>query len=460
MTPSIMSDIVIVGGGISGLSALHRLAGSGSDVTLLESRKQTGGVIRSGRDEMGALLELGPNSFQLKEPALVAMIEELGLGRELVEANASAKRRYIVRNGVPVAVPTSVREILGARLFSRAALLRLLREPFVSRPEGDPAEESVASFVERRLGREMLDYAVNPFVSGIYAGRPERLSIRHAFPRLAAFEREHGSLLKGGIRAGRKTAAERKARGEKKRSRAPLVSFEDGMQTLPRAIELRWSKHIRMGTAVERIERNGDRWILIAKGVRFEARRVILAVEAYTAARLLADIDPRLSDALASIEYPPLATAVSIHDRAFIAHPLDGFGMLVPEVERRNILGVIFSSTLFPNRAPDGMVALTTFLGGDRQPELARADDATIERIVQIEHEQLLGISAPPVRIAIHRWEQAIPQYTLGYGKIIDEIDRAERDNAGLTLIGNYRGGVAIGDRVRAGSTLASHPAI
>jgi oxygen-dependent protoporphyrinogen oxidase len=445
------SDVVIVGGGISGLSALHWLARSGVDAMLLEARSESGGVIRSVRDEVGALSELGPNSFQMKEPALEELIDDLGLGDELVEANAAARRRYIVRNGLPVAVPMSLGQALGGRLFSRTALLRLLREPFIKSRSDVGGEESIASFVERRLGREILDYGVNPFVSGVYAGRPERLSIRHTFPRLEALEREHGSLVRGSIKAGRKRAAERKSRGETKRPRAPLVSFHDGLQTLPRAIEKRWARHIRTGITAERIERSGGKWIVHTSGGSFEAPKLILAVEAYTAAELLKDIDPALSQALASVEYPPVTTVVSIYDRTFVAHPLDGFGMLVPEVEKRNILGVIFSSTLFPNRAPDGMVALTTFIGGDRQPAIARSTDDEIARIVQIEHEQLLGVSAPPASIGIHRWERAIPQYTLGYGKIVAEIERGERENAGLVLLANYRGGVSMGDRVREG---------
>lgn len=438
-------DVIIVGGGISGAAILHRLASRGIDVVLIEGRDNLGGVIRSHRNRDGLLVETGANSTSITLE-LQTLIQELGLSDDLLTPPPSAGNRYIVRDDRLVAAPTSPRSFLRTHLFSRRAKLRILRERLVA-PVSADIEESVAGFVERRLGREFLDYAIDPFVGGIFAGRPDRLSLRHAFPAMYRLEQDHRSLIRGAIRKGRET---RKAR---RRGVPPppkgLISFTDGMGMLPGRIAERWWERIVAGRPVERIEKVGEGWGVDVGGRRYHSTTLVLATDALAAAMLLDAIDPGAAIALRSIEYPPVAIAVSQYERRSVEHPLDGFGMLIPTVEGRNILGSLFSSSLFPHRAPDGTVLLTTFIGGARNPEQAGRPDNELEHLVHRDLQRLLGISARPIAFDLHRWERAIPQYALGYGRILDTITAAETAHRGLHLIGNYRGGISVGDCVR-----------
>lgn len=445
---------VIIGGGISGASALHWLASGGDDVILLEAADHLGGVIGSHRDRLGGLVETGPNSTQMSSPTLRRLIDELGLADDMMLADSRAKNRFVLRGGRLVPTPSGPVDFLRTPLFSLAAKLRLLREPFIAASPAE-ADESIGEFVERRLGREFLDYAINPFVSGVYAGRPERLSVRAAFPKLHALEQTYGSLIRGAIARLRQTKKARKdAVGAPKVS--SLISFGEGMSMLPLAIEDRWRDRVHTGVAVSSIERSTSAWHVIAGGELYEADRIIIATPADVTARLVDPFDGLLSSALKRIEYSPVATMLSLYRRDAVRHPLDGFGCLIPEVEHRRVLGVIFASTLFPNRAPDGMVAIATFIGGSRQPEIAMLPDDELAAVVCSEHESLLGVLAPPESFEINRWHRAIPQYNVGYGAIIDALNAAEARTPGLHLLGNYRGGVSVGDCVKSASDLAA----
>ncbi len=456
-------DVVIIGGGISGAAALHWLASAGLDVLLLERTLSLGGVMGSRRNEHGALVETGPNSIQAKGGALLDLIEDLGLAGAILLPGEAAANRYIMRNGEIHAAPTGPKALFRSSLFSGSAKFRLLREPFVA-PVSPDAEESVAQFVERRLGREVLDYAVNPFVSGVYAGRPESLSVRYAFPLLHELERTSGSLVKGGIRRA-KAGKKGKGKGKGKKEgmddsndglpRKGIFSFAGGMGTLPRAIEERWRDCIRFGAAAERIERDGSRWIVTASGETYAADHLIVATEAQAASGLIAHLDHVAASALRGIEHPPVAVASVLYDRQAVAHPLDGFGLLIPEVEKRNILGVIFSSTLFPDRAPEGTVLLTAFIGGARSPELALRSREEMLYDVHGELRRTFGISARPRSFDLQVWPRAIPQYNIGYGTILAQLSAAEDRLEGLHLLGSYRGGVAVGDCIASARALA-----
>jgi oxygen-dependent protoporphyrinogen oxidase len=445
-------DAVIVGGGISGASLLHWMSRDGADVLLLERGSRLGGVIGSSRNGHGALVETGPNGTQLTNPQISELIDDLGISDQVLRASDAASNRYVMRDGKLHSLPTDPRSFLRTKLFSASARLRLVREPFI-RPSPADAEESIAQFVERRLGREFLDYAINPFVAGIYAGRPERLSVRHAFPKLHALEQEYKSLIRGAI--GKRKERKKGKESSPAKDRAAMISFVDGMQTLPLAIQQRWGERVRTGTAVQTIERSGDGWRVVAGGDAFETPTLIVATDAFTAADLLAGTDPELAIALRRIEYPPVATAVSMYRRDAVAHPLDGFGLLIPQLERRSILGIIFSSTIYPNRTPEGFVLLTTFIGGARQPELALRSREEIEYDVHRELQRTLGISARPHAFSLNVWPHAIPQYNIGYGEILGAIEQAEGRHRGLHLLGNYRGGVSVADCVRSASLLA-----
>ncbi|HYW50787.1 MAG TPA: protoporphyrinogen oxidase, partial [Gemmatimonadaceae bacterium] len=409
--------VIVCGAGLTGLTTAWHLQRGGVNVTVLDAADVVGGVIATTRRD-GYLVEHGPNSCMLTSD-LAALVDALDLTPSLRPAAPEAQRRFIVRDGAPLEVPSSPGALLKSRLFSTGAKLRLFAEPFVSR-RTDPSDESVADFIRRRLGREPLAWAVDPFVSGVYAGDPEQLSVSHAFPRLAALEREHGSLLRGGIAAGRKARVARAQLGSAA-SRATMVSFTDGMVTLPYAIaDAIGRENIRCRTRVVAMDAHdgGSRVTVLRDGVREElhADLVIstLPLHAFEQVAMPTSVHAAVSQ-LVSLPYPAVTSLALGFRRSDVAHALDGFGMLVPSGERRTTMGVLFSSTLFDGRAPEGYVLLTCFVGGVRRPELGDASTATLLELVEPELSQLLGVRGVPKFVHRTTWPRAIPQYNLGH---------------------------------------------
>jgi oxygen-dependent protoporphyrinogen oxidase len=452
VTRGIDADVIVVGGGISGLASAWGLEQRGARVILLESAARTGGCIGTAR-EHGCLLESGPNSALETTPLIGSLLDGLGIAGARIPVDPHARNRYILREGKLVALPLSPFAFLTTPLFSTRAKLRLVRELFVGAGKAN-VEESVADFVRRRLGGEFLDYAINPFVGGVYAGDPEILSLSAAFPRLHELERRHGSLIRGQLLGARARARD----PEMSKQSATMFAFQDGMQTLTDAIARRLAR-VELGAEVSGVTLGGNGCVVTALSAgasrEFHARAVLLAVPAYAASKLVAPWAPQAAAALAAVPYPPVAVVHSAYRRNAIAHSLDGFGMLVPQCEHRQILGTIFSSTLFANRAPDGQALLTTFVGGTRQPELALLDEREISRRVQAEHAALLGVSGNPELVRVTRWLRAIPQYEIGHAKRVACVEEAERDFRGLYFCANYRGGIAIGDCIKSADRTA-----
>ena len=440
-------SVAVVGGGVAGLAAAYRLSMQAHAVTLYEATARVGGVVRSERRD-GYLAEAGPNSLSEPDPSVRGLLDELGLTSRQLEAPRAASNRYIVRDGRLIALPRSPSGLLTTRAFSGWGKLRVLREPFVA--PGDPArDESIADFVSRRFGRELLDYAAGPFVGGIHAGDPETLSMRHAMPRLFALEREHGSILRG-VLARRRAA--RTGGGVAPEAPGPSVSFPEGMGEIPNALARCLGDRVRTAAPVEAIIPDKAGWTVRTGGVDTRYDAVVCATPAHVfgGLRLGGDAGGRLAE-LATIAYAPVAVVVLGFRRDEVAHPLDGFGALVPAVERRRLLGVLFSSTLFPGRAPDGFVTLTAFVGGARQPGLAALDADALVSLVRRELEDLLGARGEPTFRQVVAWPQAIPQYVLGYERWLALIDEVETANPGLALAGSYRGGIGLGDALRSG---------
>ncbi|MDP1535723.1 MAG: protoporphyrinogen oxidase [Burkholderiales bacterium] len=453
MSSGFHADVIVVGAGISGLASAWGMQQQGARVLVLEAGAQAGGCIATAR-EQGCLLESGPNSALATTPLIATLLDALGISGERMLANPLSRNRYIVRRGRLQALPLSLLAFLATPLFSVSAKLRLLREPFLPRGRED-AEESVAGFVRRRLGDEFLDYAINPFVGGVYAGDPQALSVGAAFPRLHELEQVHGGLIRGQLLG----AIARWRNPEKSKPSAPMFSFREGMQTLTDALvrHLEWVECAREVTC---ITKEDNHYVLeaVSAGVRsvYRARAVVLAVPAWAAAALMAPLAADAAAALAAIPYPPVAVVHSAYRHGAIAHPLDGFGMLVPQVENRQILGTIFSSSLFAGRAPQGWHLLTTFIGGARQPGLAQLDEADIAGIAQAEHMALLGAASCPEFARVRRWERAIPQYNIGHAARIGALEQAERAFPGIFFCANYRGGVAIGDCIKSADRCAA----
>lgn len=498
-------EIVIVGAGISGLACAQFLRQRGADPLVLEAGSRAGGKLWSEESE-GFLLEHGPASLRGSSDALRELVDALGLRDRLVEPSPEASRRFILRGGVPQPVPSGIGDFWKTELISGKAKLRVLAEPFVRRRRGpaaaavaessgspaaatpgrrpvgtgksgsppqaaaqeraaghsawaaadgapspgagDRAEESVTEFVTRRLGREINDYAVEPFVAGIFAGDPDRLSVQSAFPMLYGLERRHGSLLRGALRM-RKAREHRPAGGSERRPSSGQLTFRGGVAELTDTIADRLAERLLLEACVTRIaQADGGYELQLQYGKRerrLRARRVVLAVPAPAAAEVIRDLAPGASEALSAIPYPPVLTVNAGYPNSALTEPLSGFGMLVPRVERRRILGVIYASSVLPHRGPPDHALFTIFVGGSRDAELLRSEPE--ERLIRrtlAETQALLGIRGDPTLLRHTLWERAIPQYTLGHQRRISAVAEAEAQHPGLNFIGNYRGGVAI----------------
>ncbi len=444
-------SVIVIGGGISGLATAWWLHKTGHNVIVLERDISVGGTMKTVPDN-GWLIETGPNSALETTPLFKTLYADLHLESELIYANEKSDNRYILKNGSLLPLPMAPGKFLKSKLWSVNGKLRLLKEPFVGRAG---KEETIAEFVTRRLGKEFLDYAINPFVAGVYAGNPEQLSVRAAFPKLYALEEKYGGLIKGQIKGVR----ERKRRAEKAKDRSRLFSFVNGIQTLPDALSKALGAKIRTGVTVETISmkpidnHNGSFLYELSgkeKGnaVTFSAPVVVMAIPAYHAAELLRPITPTITESLSKIFYPPVAEVFLGFEENRIGIPLDGFGFLVPAKEQRKILGTIWSSAIFPNRAPKGFAALTTFVGGSRQPEVLNADDKELTSIAVGELHSIMKITGEPSYVRVTRWRRAIPQYHLGHLAIVEQIERFEAEHPGFFISGNFRGGIAVGDCV------------
>lgn len=388
----------------------------------------------------GFLMEYGANSIVTPAPAAEALVTQLGLDPEMVTRSAAARRRYLVRRGRMRSLPLQPYRFLLSDFFSLSGRVRMLMEPFVPVRHDD---ETVADFVRRRFGGELLAYVVDPLVGGLFAGNPAQLSVCAAFPQLKRLERCAGSVIGGVIKSRLQHAV--KPAGDP--GRRVLKSFRGGLGTLPHSIAQHLAGRVFLGHRVEAVQH----W---AGGYRVKVRRgngalwttaesVIVALPAYAAAAILCELDQRIAAALAEIHHPPLAVVFLGYRAQSIAHPLDGVGVLTPAIEQRSVLGMLFSSTLFAGRAPPDHVALTAFIGGARQPQLALLRPRELEALAHSEVRQLLGGRAVPVMARTRCWSQGLPQPGLDHAHRIREIAAGAAEHAGLFLTGNYLSGVS-----------------
>jgi oxygen-dependent protoporphyrinogen oxidase len=432
------ASTIVVGAGMSGLVRARALAQRGEDVLLLETSARPGGAVRTERRD-GFLLELGPNTVR-PTPELWSLVGALGLAGEALLADPRLPR-YVDWGGKLHALPMSPGALASTPLLSARGKLRLLAEPFASR--GGDSEESVHAFFARRLGPEVADRFIEPFVGGIFAGSSRALSIAAAFPSLARWDRDHGGLLRGAL-------AERKKSPRDRSVPRGLLSFRGGLEKLPRALAASLGSRLATETRVETVEPlGGGRWKLATSRGEREADRVVLASPAWEAARLVRSFAPEAADALAGVPHPFLAV---VHLRVSIAslpRPFHGFGHLVVPQEGRRILGAVWSSSLFSGRAPDGQALVTVFLGGARDPEAAGLSDGELTAVAARDTASALGAREEPRPVSITRYARSIPQYTAGHLARIEELSRAEARWPGLVFLGNYRGGVSVGDVVK-----------
>ena len=456
MTKPSSTTVAVIGAGITGLTAAYRLQERGFAVKVLERAPQTGGAIKTIR-ENGYIIEGGPNSLQLGALEVRQLIKDVGLEPDLQVANPAAKKRFIVRGGKFLPVPASPGSFFGTSLFSFRSKCAIFAE-LLTRSRVRTTDLSLAELVRSHFTQELVDYALNPLIAGIYAGDPEKLSVRHAFPALWEAERSHGSLLRGMMAASKA----KKARGEP--GMAPIVSFKGGLQTLPETLAACLpAGSVQLDTAVETIIPGRPHrliWKQAGQTCTGEFDLVVLAVPATALAQLsFGTLAERPLAILDGIPQPPVSSLFVGYRREQVAHPLDGFGGLVPAVEHRAVLGILFSSTLFPDRAPAGQVGLTIFAGGLRQPDAARlTTEALLARIAPDLHD-LVGVSTPPVFSKHTFWPRAIPQYILGYERYLDAINQLELSTTGLFIGGNVRDGISLQDCIKSGERLARRTA-
>ena len=453
--------IVIIGGGISGLSIAWFLQSKGIPVRVLESREQPGGTIQTSFQQ-NYCVEHGPNSTLQKpghpDDALGRLIHDLGLESRLQVANDLAARRYVLRDGTLKPLPASPPAFFLSSFFSWQAKRQLLLEPF--RPRST-TEESIATFVRRRLGPEFLNYVVEPFVSGVYAGDPEQLSVQAAVARIYALERDHGSLLRGAWHQGRLLKGAGLPKGR-------MISFDQGMGVLPTTI----AQKLAPGTVRTRFKvmsltpapqghwqiygvQTMQEGRVAGKTEKIVAKAVILAVPAPAAAQLLAPFAAAAAHTLQAIPYAPLASVALGYQRSRVGHPLDGFGFLVPRLEKVALLGALFSSTLFPNRAAADQVLLTAFIGGATQPTILERTDKALIQQVESDLARCVQSARPADFVYLTRYTAAIPQYTMGHLDRVQRIDAEVARFPGLYLRANWRDGVSVADCVRTGERLA-----
>lgn len=447
--------VAILGAGITGLTAAFYLKRAGIPVVVYECSNRAGGAIQSTRED-GYLAESGPNTILETSPRIAQLIRDAGLESRRMGASSAPETRYLVRYGRAIALPESPLGFLRTDLFSWKAKLALLREPFLPKRR-DGVEESVADFVTRRLGREYLDQAIDAMVGGVYAGDPSRLSVAQAFPKLAELEQKYGSLIKGSILG----AHERNKWGEISKDRAPKFSFDEGLQVLPDALAAFLGESIQLNTLVTEIlqESRGWKLSLQSKGEESlsEHSAVIYAGTAYRLSEMKVELESTSLDLtpFSEIRYPPVASVVLGFKQDEVVHPCQGFGVLIPKIEGFKILGTIFSSSLFPNRSPAGHITLTSYIGGERYPELALLPPEKIYALVEDDLQRLFGVKGEPTFRHCAIYPKAIPQYNLGYGRYQELMDQIEERVPQFYFAGNYRHGISLSDSILSGCKIA-----
>jgi oxygen-dependent protoporphyrinogen oxidase len=433
--------IVVAGGGITGLAVAFTLRqeavrrGVAIDLTVLEAEAEPGGHARTIAED-GFLVERGPNGFLDRGEETMALVDELQLGSRLVEANPAARRRFILRGGTLRQVPESPPALIASDAIGWRGKLRLLREPWAAPPPD--RDETVFEFAERRLGREAAETFVDTAVAGISAGDSRLLSVKSQFPVLKEWEAAHGSLLKAML-ARRKNGA----------GRPRLLSFDRGLGTLTSALAARVNGLLRLKFPIARMEQDDREWrVYGVDGSIMRADRVVLALPAHRGAHVVAACNPQLSSAMAAVPYASLSVVALAYRAAAVARPLNGYGYLVTRSEDLSTLGVLWESSIFPGRAPKGMVLLRVMLGGARRPEVEAFEDDEVTAMATAEASRVLGLLGPPLRRWVFRWPSAIAQYTVGHDARMSVVRGLVARHRGLHLCGTGYDGVSFNDAI------------
>lgn len=443
--------INIVGGGISGLSLAYALLerDPNIDVTVYESASRPGGKIWTEKTQ-GYVCEAGVNGFLDNKPATIDLCSRIKLTP--IKSNDNARKRYIYTDGRLKLIPGSPGAFFLSNFLSLPGRLRMIGEYFV--PKGAREDESLESFAVRRVGREFFDKLLDPMASGVYAGDPSMMSIRSCFQKVYDLEKQYGGLIKGFMAIGR----EAKKSGTKVEAGpgGTLMSFYDGMYSLVDELKSRLGERVRTGKEARSIDKRGDLLELhFSDGSRSEAECVVLACPAHNSAEILKDMDKGISGTLGEIPYPPVAVIAFGFRKEKIQRDTNFFGYLISGKEKRKILGTLFDSSIFPNRAPEGHILLRTIVGGARASEIALLDEDKMIGIVKSELAEVAQIKADPDFVWSYRWDKAIPQYLVGHHEKLRMLDDAVSRHKGLYLTGNAYRGVAVNDCIANSVALA-----
>jgi protoporphyrinogen/coproporphyrinogen III oxidase len=443
--------LVIIGGGITGLSLAYFLLEKkpSLDIIVLESEKKAGGKIWTDRVD-GFLCEGGVNGFLDNRPKTLELASKLSLTP--LRSNDNARKRYIYSGGRLNLLPESPPAFFLSNLLSPFGRLRIVWEMFV--PKWTGGDETLAHFAIRRLGKEAYEKLIDPMASGIFAGDPYKMSLKSCFPKVYNLEQKYGSLIRGML----KLQKESKKTG-KKVGTGPggvLTSFYDGMEAVINALTLCLGDRLRTESQVVSVDKNGIKYsVYLSGGSNIEADAVVFATPAFKTAGMIKDIDKNLHSTLGEIYYPSISVVCLGYRREKIKHSLDGFGFLVPGREGRKILGTLWDSSVFPNRAPEGHVLLRSMLGGARKSELALESADKLVNIVMDELKDTMGINAQPDLAKVFTHEKGIPQYSQGHGKRLDTIAQICSKLRGLYITGNAFHGISVNDCIENSYSLA-----
>lgn len=434
------NKVVVLGGGISGLATAWFLHKAGIPFILLEKEKQTGGVITSTEIE-GTVVDYGPNTLRDKDGELRALAYEVGLKDDLIKISEAFKTRYIVRDRELQELAPSPKTLFTTRVLSTKGKLRMLAEPFISRGTGE--DESVGAFLERRIGKEAVDYLVDPVFSGIYAGNIYSISKKEILPKLDEHEQKFGSLVMGTFRS----------KKEKSDVKPVVLSFRKGIQQLAEAIETNLSDQV-IHEKILKIKAEGSGYEVQTEKASYRSGQVISCLPAHELVDLLDNFGSDLPDSLSQIKYAPMLSTQVIFRKEDIKFHKNGFGFLIPRKENIRLLGAIWKSSIFPELSEDEHFHFTLMTGGAHDKTLLEESREDIEHEVLQEFRSLTGIEQYPIYLESVLWEKAIPQFHVGYQQIRQNLKLAEQDNPGFYLGGNYRWGVSVPDCIKGAKKL------
>lgn len=447
------TDIVIIGAGLTGLTLAYWLRKAGKDVKVLEKSNHVGGVICT-KTEDGFTYETGPNTGVIGSPELVALFDSLKDKVNVETPAPEAKFRWIWKDGKWNALPSGLLSAITTPLFTTFDKFRILGEPF--RKPGTNPDETVADMVIRRMGRSFLDYAVDPFISGVYAGDPHRLVTRFALPKLYALENNYGSFVKGSMKKRKepKTALEKRVTRE-------VFSANGGLKHLTQALyEGIGEEHVLIDCNDVKVHKNDNGYVCNfthkdSGYIQLQSKYVITTVPGNCLYGLFSFLEDKELQPITNLNYAKVVQ-VAVGYKTWTGKTLNAFGGLIPTLEKRNSLGILFPSSLFENRAPEGGALLSVFLGGIKKPETITKSDAEITQMVLDEIKETLQCPQTPDLIKIFRYENAIPQYELSSGKRFEAIDDIQNRFPGLILAGNIRNGIGMSDRVKQAIQIAN----